>query len=155
MSNCTFERSTTIDAPASRVRDWHFQEGAFEKLSPPWEKVTVVESPGVLTNGARAVIRVGFGPLKQRWVAVHEITDHGFIDRQEEGPFAFWEHCHRFLAVEGGRCRLVDSIRYRLPFGFLGRFFGGALVRRKLDRMFAYRHEVTRRALESPELSNA
>ncbi|MDG2123661.1 MAG: hypothetical protein P8J87_08190, partial [Verrucomicrobiales bacterium] len=88
MSASTFERSTTIHAPASRVRDWHFEAGAFEKLSPPWEKVSVIESPGELTDGARAVIRVGFGPLKQRWVAVHEITDEGFIDRQEEGPFA-------------------------------------------------------------------
>lgn len=151
MSASTFERSTTIHAPASRVRDWHFEAGAFEKLSPPWEKVSVIESPGELTDGARAVIRVGFGLLKQRWVAVHEITDEGFIDRQEEGPFAFWEHCHRFVPVGEASCELIDSIRYRLPLGWLGKLFGGPLVKRKLDRMFSYRHEVTRQALEGSE----
>lgn|GEM_PF-503429 len=149
MAHSTFERSSLINAPASEVRAWHFCEGAFEKLSPPWEKATVVDSPGELKDGARAVIEVRIGPIKQRWVAVHEITDDGFIDRQEEGPFAFWEHHHRFLPASDDTCRLVDSIRYRLPLGFLGKIFGGPLVRRKLNRMFAYRHEMTKQVLES------
>ena len=103
-----FKRSTLINAPASRLREWHFREGAFKDLSPPWEKATVLESPGALSDGARAVIEVGIGPLKQRWVAVHEITETGFIDRQESGPFASWEHRHDFLPVDENRSRLVD-----------------------------------------------
>ena len=155
MADSTFERSSIINAPASEVRAWHFRKGAFEKLSPPWEKANVIESPGELKDGARAVIEVGMGPIKQRWVAVHEITEDGFIDRQEEGPFAFWEHHHRFLPVDDESCRLVDSIQYRLPFGFLGKVFGGPLVRRKLDRMFTYRHEVTKRELENLDTNHA
>ena len=148
MPDSTFERSTLINAPASRLREWHFREGAFEELSPPWEKATVLESPGAVSDGARAVIEVGIGPLKQRWVAVHEITETGFIDRQESGPFTSWEHRHDFLPVDENSSQLVDSIRYRLPLGWLGALFGGPLVRRKLDRLFTFRHEVTCRALE-------
>ncbi|MCG8600090.1 MAG: SRPBCC family protein [Verrucomicrobiales bacterium] len=148
MTDSYFEHSSIIAAPAGQVRDWHFQEGAFEKLTPPRERAVVVESPGELTDGCRAVIEVGIGPLKQRWVAEHEITDDGFIDRQVEGPFAFWEHHHRFFRVDDHSSRLVDSIRYRLPFGQLGKLFGTPFVKRKLDRMFRYRHEVTKRELE-------
>ncbi|MEM1295991.1 MAG: SRPBCC family protein [Verrucomicrobiota bacterium] len=147
--NLTFERSTRIQAPASALQDWHFEEGAFEKLTPPWEKARVVESPGPLTDGARAIIEIRMGPIKQTWIAEHELTEDGFIDRQVEGPFAFWEHHHRFLPLAESTSRLVDSIQYRLPFGFLGRIFGTPLVRAKLDRMFRYRHEVTRTALEN------
>jgi uncharacterized protein (TIGR01777 family) len=38
---------------------------------------------------------------------------------------------------------LVDDVRYALPLGPLGRLFGGRATRRKLERMFAYRHRVT------------
>lgn len=150
MKTSTFERSSCIEAPASELRAWHFEEGAFARLTPPWEKATVIETPGALTDGAIAVIEVGIGPIRQRWVAEHEITEEGFIDRQVEGPFAKWEHHHRFLPIDDSSSLLVDRIEYRLPFGFLGNFFGGPFVRMKLDRMFRYRHEVTREAFGKP-----
>jgi hypothetical protein len=34
-----------------------------------------------------------------------------------------------------------------LPLGVLGRAFAGWFVRRKLNKLFAYRHEVTRKAM--------
>jgi ligand-binding SRPBCC domain-containing protein len=145
----SFEQSVDIAAPAAALRAWHFQDGAFERLNPPWEKARVIESPGALVDGARAVIEVNLGPLRRRWVAEHEITEDGFIDRQVEGPFALWEHHHRFLPVDENSSRLVDSIRYRLPLGWLGRIFGDRFVRARLERMFRYRHEVTRAALEA------
>lgn len=45
-------------------------------------------------------------------------------------------------------CGLTDTIRYRLPFGVIGRVVGGGYVRGKLTRMFAWRHAVTRTDLE-------
>jgi ligand-binding SRPBCC domain-containing protein len=43
-------------------------------------------------------------------------------------------------------CWLVDCIVYVPPLGVLGRWLGGRLVRSRLERMFSYRHEVTRAA---------
>jgi uncharacterized protein len=40
---------------------------------------------------------------------------------------------------------LRDEIAYELPLGALGRTFGGAFARSKLERLFAFRHEVTAR----------
>jgi ligand-binding SRPBCC domain-containing protein len=139
---------TEIKAPVSALREFHFQQGAIQKLTPPWENVTVLEAPFPLRDGVRAVMLTSIGPFKIRWVAIHQLTAQGFVDRQEEGPFAKWTHEHRFEEVSGNRCRLTDAIDYELPFGWVGRFFGGALVRRKLERMFHYRHEVTRGELE-------
>lgn len=148
MKTTQFERSTRVKTSAKELREWHFAEGAFEKLTPPWEKADLVESPGKLTDGCVAIIEIGFGPFKQRWVAEHEITTDGFIDRQIKGPFAYWEHQHKFIPTGANQSRLVDSINYRIPFGLVGRVFGSAIVNRKLDRMFRYRHEVTRSLLE-------
>jgi uncharacterized protein (TIGR01777 family) len=153
MKELLFARRTGISASPEALRAWHFRPGAFQRLSPPWESAELLESPEALADGARAVIRVGAWPARLRWVAEHALTDDGFIDRQLQGPFASWEHRHRFLPVsdgaagEGG-CELFDEIRFRLPFGAVGRSFGGPLVRRKLERMFRYRHEITRLDLE-------
>lgn len=143
MSHLTFTRSCEIDAPVEALRDWHFRPGAFARLTPPWEKARVLSLAEPLTDGARAIIEVGIGPVRKRWIAEHEITPTGFIDRQIEGPFAFWEHDHRFEPITATTSRLTDSIRYRLPLGWLGRLFGKSLVERKLDRLFRYRHAVT------------
>jgi len=143
MSDLTFTRSCEIDAPVEALRDWHFRPGAFTRLTPPWEKARVLSMPEPLADGARAIIEVAIGPWRKRWIAEHELTPTGFIDLQIEGPFAFWEHDHRFEAITATTSRLTDSIRYRLPLGWLGRLFGKPLVERKLDRLFRYRHAVT------------
>ena len=45
---------------------------------------------------------------------------------------------------------LTDDIEYELPLGPVGRLFGGPIARAGLDRLFAFRHEVTRRECERP-----
>jgi ligand-binding SRPBCC domain-containing protein len=40
-------------------------------------------------------------------------------------------------------------VEYRPPLGQIGRTLGGRLIRSKLERMFTYRHDVTRRTLEA------
>jgi ligand-binding SRPBCC domain-containing protein len=44
---------------------------------------------------------------------------------------------------------LEDRVEYALPFGFLGRWFGGWFVRIKLERLFKFRHEVTAREVNA------
>lgn len=147
MSLRTFQRSSEIKVPAQELRDWHFRPGAFSRLNPPWEKAEVIEVPDSLENGARATIKLGTAPFQIKWVAAHELIDDGFVDRQVSGPFAKWEHRHHF--EERGSCsKLTDEISYRIPFGFPGDFFGKGIVKRKLERMFRYRHDVTRSDLE-------
>jgi ligand-binding SRPBCC domain-containing protein len=46
---------------------------------------------------------------------------------------------------------LRDEVEYQAPLGMIGSSLGGWLIRRKLNRMFTYRHETTRRMIESGE----
>lgn len=91
------------------------------------------------------------GPLPFRWVAVHTEYDppRMFADRQESGPFAFWYHRHLFLDNGHGGTVMRDEVEYRAPFGALGQWMAGRLVQRALERMFAFRHETTRRLVEA------
>ncbi len=148
MGDLLFIRRLDLSVPVEALRDWHFRPGAFERLVPPWERATVVEPLEAITDGAKAVIEVRIGPLRRLWVAEHDLTPAGFVDRQIEGPFAFWEHDHRFEPLGESASRLTDTIRYRLPLGWIGRAIGAPLVARRLDRLFRYRHAATLAALE-------
>ena len=77
-------------------------------------------------------------------------TRHGrsFTEVQVTGPFRFWQHVHRMVPQGPDACLLEDTIEYELPLGLVGRLLGQPFMRRKLRRLFAYRHAVTRQAYE-------
>ena len=99
------------------------------------------------------VLRVPVGPFSRRWVAHHDGFESGrqFRDRQVSGPFAEWQHVHRFEPAPDGGSVLEDRIRYVLPFGPLGRLLGSGKARSELRRMFRFRHLVTAGDLERQE----
>lgn len=140
-----FVRRSHLDAPAAAVFRWHARPGAFERLTPPWERVRVVARHGGIEDGGRLELRLGRGPLGVRWLAEHRdyVDGEQFRDVQAAGPFAHWEHTHRVEPDGAGGCWLEDRIAYALPGGALGALLGGAFTRRKLERMFRYRHRVT------------
>jgi uncharacterized protein (TIGR01777 family) len=143
----TLEFSTTLDHAAETVFAWHARPGAFQRLTPPWAPVRLEQFEGI-REGDRAVLRIGPGPLALRWVAEHHDVIEGrqFCDRQVQGPFAHWDHTHRFEPTDDGGCRLVDHIEYELPGGAIGNQLA-PWIEPELRRQFAYRHRVTRRDL--------
>jgi uncharacterized protein (TIGR01777 family) len=138
------ERSTRLPAAADEAFAWHDRPGALERLTPPWERVQVLERSGGIADGAWVVLRVHQGPLAFRWVARHRDYQPGrqFVDEQVEGPFAHWVHRHRFEPEGPAASRVSDRIELAAPGGAAGRVAGRWLARHRVERMLAYRHEV-------------
>jgi hypothetical protein len=151
-----FIARSQIQASAEELFRWHAEPGALERLTPPWEPVEVEQRAPGIRNGDRGVLRVQLGPLRIRWVFEHRdcIERRQFRDVQLTGPFRRWEHTHLFTPEGPGICILEDRIDYDLPFGALGNFLGSWFVRRKLEKLFAYRHRVTAEAMSS-EIRNS
>ena len=86
-----------------------------------------------------------------RWIAEHTEYQRGrmFADRQVEGPFSSWYHRHLFLDDGQGGTLLRDEVEYEPPMGMVGRLLAGNLLESKLRKMFDYRHEITRRIVET------
>jgi ligand-binding SRPBCC domain-containing protein len=155
MKTEVFVKRTHIPASASEVFHWHDRPEAFEQLTPPWERVRVVERTGGIADG-RMIIEMRIGPLRRRWIAQHVDFQPGrqFRDVQIAGPFARWEHTHTVEPDGPSACYLEDRIEYALPLGWLGKLAAGPFVRKKLDRLFTYRHRVTAEALRSADPRN-
>lgn len=142
-----FEQRSELGVSREALYRWHMNPGAFERLTPPWEPVEVVQRQGDgVSAGSRLTLRTRVGPAAPTWQA--EIRSNtpgeGFVDVQTSGPFARWEHQHSFL--EGptpGRSVLVDRVDYALPVGALGEAVAGDYVHHRLERMFRWRHTRT------------
>jgi len=151
-------RVLELPVPVELLWAFHERPDAFALLQPPWEASEVIELPKSLEVGARAVLGAKLGPLTLRIEAEHIAYEQGrsFTDTMLRGPFRSWVHEHLCEPTASGS-RLVDTVDYELPFGALGKLIGGAMVRRRLDRLFTYRHEITLReclaAAEAQSLS--
>lgn len=148
-----FVKESVIEASAERVFAFHEAPDAFARLHPPWQTSEIEKPPASLEVGTEVIVKVKLGPFWQRIVAEHVAYEPGrmFADRMREGPFAAWLHRHIVEPQGPDRCTLVDDIEYELPLGWLGRVFGGRFARWNLERMFEYRHRVTREACEAPD----
>ncbi|HLL00224.1 MAG TPA: TIGR01777 family oxidoreductase [Myxococcaceae bacterium] len=145
-----FSARSRMPVQATELFAWHTREGAFERLSPPWEPAEVVERSGPgIHEGTRVVVRIKLGPVPQTLVARHTKYIEGslFQDTMESGPFSRWVHNHRMWPDPPSASVLEDEVEYALPLGALGRGVGGGFARGKLEKMFAYRHAVTREDL--------
>jgi ligand-binding SRPBCC domain-containing protein len=135
------------------VFGFHERPDALQRLTPPWQKTEVVQPPTSLKVGTRVILKTRVGPLVQTIEAEHVEYEAGrmFADRMVRGPFRHWQHRHIVRPIDDRSSMLIDDVEYELPLGVLGRAFGGAFARRQLERLFAYRHDVTKRDCESGE----
>ena len=118
----------------------------FEWLGPP---------PDRLTASALIDFRISALGTRTRWrLFVREFDPpFRFVDVQIWGPFARWEHRHRFAEgreAEGADAVgtwVEDRVTYRLPAGPLGRVAHALVVERQIRRLFAHRERRLRELL--------
>ena len=141
-----FIKESLIRASPQRVFAFHEQANVLSLLIPPWETAQVVQPAKISEVGTQAIVETKvFGPITARWVAQHTVYDppHLFEDVQVKGPFRSWRHRH-MVAPHAEGAILRDEIDYEPPLGFLGRALAPLFVQRRLQKLFDYRHEVTR-----------
>lgn len=145
-----FVYRSRMPASADAVYAWHAEPEALTRLTPPWENAHVIEQTGGIAQvGSRVKIRVRVGPITQVWTAEHTACEPGrmFQDTMISGPFRRWVHTHLFIPDGPNSSWLEDRVEYEFPLGWLGKVVGGAYTRRRLSRMFEFRHHVTAEAV--------
>ena len=141
----TFQREIVLPVSSDDAFSWHARPGALQRLLPPWEPVRITQSNPGITDGSRVEFVHRLGPFPIRWVAEHRDYHprDSFCDIQIRGPFAHWEHLHRFHPLDNNQTLLTDYVKFQLPGGPIGSLLGTAIVRNKLRRMFDFRHQRT------------
>ena len=143
-------KESIIRASPERVFVFHELPDAFERLIPPWENASIIQKADITKIGSRAIIEQKiFGLFPSRWVAEHTAYDppRMFEDVQISGPFKSWRHRHLVLPHADGAV-LRDEVEYEPPFSIFGSIAAPLVIIPKLEKMFEFRHEVTRKWCE-------
>jgi ligand-binding SRPBCC domain-containing protein len=142
MADHVFESRVWLARPRPDVFAFFAQPTSLERLTPPAFRLRLLTPDVVMTAGAVLDFRLRWlGVMPLRWRAFVREWDppFRFVDVQVRGPYARWEHRHRFLE-EGGGTWVEDRVTYRLPLGPLGQLAHALVVRRQLRELWEYRH---------------
>jgi ligand-binding SRPBCC domain-containing protein len=141
MADHVFESRVWLARPRPEVFAFFADPASLERLTPPAFRLRLLTPHVTMTTGAVLDFRLRWlGVVPLRWRAFVREWDppFRFVDVQVRGPYARWEHRHRFLE-EGGGTWVEDRVTYRLPLGVLGRLAHAVMVRRQLRELWDYR----------------
>ncbi|MBT8487983.1 MAG: TIGR01777 family oxidoreductase [Gemmatimonadetes bacterium] len=138
----TFQTELPDHTP-QEVFDWHERPGAFERLTPPWGEVEVLQRAGGIKDGGTVSLKLHRGPTSFRWDLRHRDYEYGrqFRDEQVSGPMKSWVHTHLFLPRPGGGTIVKDEIELEAPLGPAGEAIAPSFIKRELERLFKFRYQ--------------
>lgn len=139
---------TFLPLPRNDVFPFFADAMNLERITPPELNFKVLTpSPLSIQEGTLIdyQIQLFVVPMKWRTLIARWNPPEEFMDKQLIGPYAFWEHTHRFYEQQEGTV-MEDIVHYELPFGILGTL-GHPLVRLQLKRIFEYREHAVRQCL--------
>lgn len=150
-----YEHASNLKTSARAVFEFHLQPKNIARVNPPWVKVLSLEGPDRLTPGATLRLKVASFGVPQNWeVRVGAVEDFSgspakafILDEATQGPFPLWRHLHEFWQAPDGTTGLVDRIEFLPPGGAAGVVLAPG-IRLLLKKMFAARHEATKRLFE-------
>lgn len=141
MKRHVLEREQWIPASLAEVVGFFADAGNLDTITPPWLRFRILSPlPIEMRSEARIEYRLRLAGVPVRWRTRIAKWDppFGFVDVQEQGPYALWEHSHHFRPCDGG-VWMADVVRYALPFGPLGGIAHALGVRAALAAIFDYR----------------
>lgn len=139
----TFRSSQWVPRPVEEVFRFFSDAHNLEVLTPPWLSFKIITpGPIQIKSGAQIKYQIRLHGIPLKWTTEIRSWDppHRFSDAQLSGPYSLWHHTHIFQSENGGT-RMNDVVRYRLPFGILGRLVNIVQTRREIAAIFAYRRE--------------
>lgn len=140
MADYVLEHRVWLARPRAEVFAFFADPANLAHLAPKSFRLRILNAPAALAAGAVIDFRVAWLGVPLRWRAFIREWDppFRFVDVQVRGPYARWEHRHRFVEARGATC-VEDRVTYRLPGGPIGRLAHTVAVGRQLRALWDYR----------------
>ena len=133
-----------IPLPRAQLFPFFADARNLEAITPPLLRFRVVTpDPIEMRVGTLIQYRLRLRGVPVNWLTTIQAWEppHRFVDVQLRGPYVLWHHA-RDLRPDGDGTIMRDTVRYAFGFGPFGELAHRVLVRRDLDRIFAFRHEA-------------
>ena len=139
----TSQREQWIPQPIDHVFSFFADAQNLEQITPSWLGFRILSmSSNSITSGTEIRYRLKFHGIPVHWLTeIHRwVPPHLFVDVQKSGPSKLWHHAHRFQS-HGEGTRMIDVVRYALPFGIVGRIAHSFGIREDVRQIFDYRRQ--------------
>lgn len=145
----TFIKSSYINCDIKSLFDFHIDTNNIKRITPTDTKVELLTKDFKPQISKILKIKSTKYFIPMLWeVKIEKIDEPSLlVDVALKSPFAFWEHKHIFIK-HGNMSELKDVITFKMPFGIFGKLFEW-LVKNDLQKMFDYRHKITKEILEN------
>jgi ligand-binding SRPBCC domain-containing protein len=117
-----------------------------ERITPPWLGFRIRTPLPIEMKTDRRIdyrLRLAGAPIRWRTRIRCWEPPVRFVDVQEQGPYALWEHTHLFREIGAG-VLMTDVVRYGLALGPVGALAHALVIRASLSSIFDYRFEQIR-----------
>lgn len=149
-----FQNEFKVHSNIDRVWEFYTDIKHLEIVSPKDIKLKLIEcSDRILKNGTVACFngKIIIGAQwcsKITFLEKYEYVDEMIQSQNINPPFRVWSHRHKFESIDHNKTRVIDKIKFELPFGFVGRLLE-FYFETKLQKIFEHRAYATKRFLEN------
>ncbi len=144
----TFTQTSLINCTLEDLFDFHLDTNNIKLITPSHTKVELIDYEETTFEGKIIKLKTTRAWVPIDWIVKIEKYEYPnlMVDVALKSPFAFWEHQHIFTK-KGSMCELKDVIKYKLPFGIVGKLIA-PFIKKDIANMFIYRHKQTKQILE-------
>jgi ligand-binding SRPBCC domain-containing protein len=145
----TFIQTSFINCTLEELFDFHLDTNNIKLITPSDTKVELIDYEEGTFEGKIIKLKTTRAWVPIDWIVKIEKYEYPnlMVDVALKSPFAFWEHQHIFTK-KGSMCELKDVIKYKLPFGIVGKLIA-PFIKKDIANMFIYRHKQTKQILEN------
>lgn len=140
----TLNYSCVLTASQEAVCQFHTDTHNLPLITPPWIDVTIVQMDTPMVENSSVILDIKRYGFSTRWTMNIEKLScpETVIDVMISGPFSFFRHERRFIALSESETRMDETLTFALPLGWLGNLIA-PFIKKDMDKMFAYRHHAT------------
>lgn len=146
----TLHYACSINASVGEVCRFHTDTHNLPLITPPWIDVTILSMDEPMIEKSRVSLKIKQFGIPTLWKMEIEKLDcpNTVVDSMLSGPFHFFRHERKFTSIDESHTMMNETISLSLPLGWLGNVIF-PLIKKDMDKMFAYRHEATQRFFKS------
>ena len=141
----TLKTEQIIEKPIKNVFEFFKTPENLERLTPDSLNFHfLTPTPITMKEGSIIDYQLSVFFKTIRWTTYITNYDppYKFSDVQLKGPYSFWHHTHQFESLDQNKTKMIDEVRYQLPFGVFGKIAHTLFVKRQLNDIFNYRKQV-------------
>lgn len=150
MKTYTLYYTCVIDAPIKDVCAFHTDTHNLPLITPPSIGVKIIAK-----EENRVILDIKKFGITTRWEMALEVNcPNSIVDVMIKGPFSTFKHERTFKEEGQDRTRMEERVTLSPPIALFESLFF-AFVKKDMDAMFAYRHQMTQAYFEARHKANA